>query len=330
MVKRILVTGGAGYIGSHTALQLTAAGHKVVVLDNLYGGNRWAVPPQAEFVQGDIADPALVKSLIRNHQIDAVIHFAAHVVVSESVENPHKYYHNNVLGSFSFIAACIECGIQQFIFSSSAAVYGIPSCNPVSESAVTLPTHPYGSSKLITEWMLRDLATAASVPFKFVALRYFNVAGARLDGKLGQSSPNATHLIKLSAQAACGTRPGLCIFGDDYPTADGTCLRDYIHIEDLVSAHLDAIQYLDGGGENIALNCGYGHGYSVKQVVECMKSVSNVDFSVTIEERRRGDPPELVADNTLIRQRLNWQPQHHDLSIICRTAYQWEQKLPHR
>ena len=324
--RRVLVTGGAGYIGSHTALQLAEAGHEVVVLDNLSSGHRWAVPTQAGFERGDIADRELVKSIIREGRIDAVIHFAAHVVVPESVENPGKYYRNNVVGALNLIEACIAAGVGQLVFSSSAAVYGAPASSPVSEAAAPLPINPYGSGKLMTEWTLRDLAAAES-RFRFVALRYFNVAGARADGTLGQATPRATHLVKVACEAACGVRDGMSLYGDDYPTPDGTCIRDYIHIEDLAQAHLDALDYLNQGGISITMNCGYGRGYSVREVVECVKAVSGVDFPVTVAPRRAGDPPELVADNALIRQRLGWNPRYNDLAAICRTAYRWEQAL---
>ncbi len=336
IVKRVLVTGGAGYIGSHTALRLVEAGHDVVVLDNLYSGHRWAVPERAGFAEGNIADRELVGNILRERRIDAVIHFAGHIVVPESVENPGKYYRNNVVGSFNLIEACIAGGVGHFVFSSSAAVYGIPrngspgggiTGTGIAETADPAPINPYGSGKLITEWTLRDLAAGAGGRFKFVALRYFNVAGARADGTLGQATPRATHLIKVACQAACGVRDGLSVFGDDYPTPDGTCIRDYIHVEDLAAAHLDALDYLDAGGESAAMNCGYGHGHSVREVIECVKAVSGVDFPVTIAPRRAGDPPALVADNALIRQRLGWTPRYDDLTTICHTAYRWEQAL---
>ena len=338
MVKRVLVTGGAGYIGSHTTLQLVEAGHQVVVLDNLCAGHRWAVPERAEFEAGDIADPKAVKRIIDAHRIDAVIHFAAHTVVPESVTDPAKYYRNNVVGSLNLIETCLAAGVSRFVFSSSAAVYGAPNNDEpnhrIAETAATVPINPYGASKLMTEWTLRDLAASAAAHddnrFGFVALRYFNVAGARADGTLGQATHQATHLVKVACQAACGVRDGLSLFGDDYPTPDGTCIRDYIHVEDLARAHLDALNYLDDGGASIIMNCGYGHGYSVAEVIECVKAVSGVDFPVTIAPRRAGDPPALVADNTRIRQCLGWSPRYDDLSTICRTAYQWEQALLNR
>ena len=326
ILKRVLVTGGAGYIGSHTALQLVEAGNRVVVLDNLCNGHRWAVPQQAEFVHGDIADRRLVADLIRRHRLDSVLHFASYISVPESVADPAKYYRNNVFGSYNLIEACLAGGIERFVFSSSAAIYGIPPTSPVAETAAKSPINPYGSGKLMVEWMLRDLAAAAR-RLRFVALRYFNVAGARADGTLGQATPQATHLIKVACQAACGARPGLSLFGDDYPTADGTCVRDYIHIEDLADAHLAALDYLQRGGESIELNCGYGRGYSVAQVIARVKAVSGVDFPVATARRRAGDPPELVADNARIRRRLGWNPRYDDLSVICRSAYRWEQAL---
>jgi UDP-glucose 4-epimerase len=327
VTNRILVTGGAGYIGSHTALLLVNSGHDVVVLDNLYSGHRWAAPSQAEFIQGDIGDRALVAKTIADFGITSVIHFAGHIVVPESVENPAKYYHNNVAGSFNLIDTCIENGVGEFVFSSSAAVYGNPEQCPVSETALTRPINPYGSTKLITEWTLRDLATTAGNGFRYVALRYFNVAGAHMGGGLGQATPEATHLIKVACQAACGTRTRLSIFGDDYETPDGTCIRDYIHVDDLAAAHLDALGYLDGGGDSCVLNCGYGLGFSVKEVVECVKNVSNSDFPVTVEPRRAGDPPRLIADNREIRRVFDWKPQYNDLETICDSAFRWERGL---
>ncbi len=328
MLSPILVTGGAGYIGSHTVLHILKAGYDVVVLDNLYSGHRWAIPEAAEFYQGDIHDRDLVTKIIRKYNIDSVIHFAGHIVVPESVENPAKYYQNNVVGSLNLIDACIANNINHFIFSSSAAVYGVPESCPVNEQATPRPINPYGATKLMTEWTLRDFSMAtSSKPFNYVALRYFNVAGAHIDGGLGQSTPEATHLIKVACQTACGMRPYLSIFGDDYPTADGSCIRDYIHVDDLAVAHLDALSYLHNDGKSTVLNCGYGHGFSVKQVIDCVKTVSNVDFEVQTVARRAGDPPELIADNKKIKRVLNWQPRYDELATICRSAYRWEKKL---
>ena len=326
MPGRILVTGGAGYIGSHTVLQLVAAGNSVVVVDNLYSGHEWAVARQATFYPGDIHDRRRISQILKQHEIEAVMHFAAHTVVPESVQNPAKYYRNNVLGSLNLIEACIEQGVAQFIFSSSAAVYGAAGERTVNESDRTSPINPYGTSKLITEWMLHDFAEAAGGDFNYIALRYFNVAGANMGGKLGQATPQATHLIKVACQTACGIRPGMSIFGDDYDTPDGTCIRDYIHVDDLAAAHLDAWRHLQDGGKTRALNCGYGYGFSVREVIECVKSVSNTDFGVNVRPRRPGDPPQLVADNDKIRRLLNWQPQYNDLEMICRSAWEWEKR----
>ncbi len=327
MSDRILVTGGAGYIGSHTVLQLVEAGNSVVVVDNLYSGHEWALARQATFYQGDIHDRKLIRKILKQHEIETVMHFAAHTVVSESVENPSKYYHNNVLGSLNLIEACIEQGVAQFIFSSSAAVYGATGKRTVKESDRASPINPYGTSKLITEWMLHDFAESTGGDFNYTALRYFNVAGANMGGKLGQAAPEATHLIKVACQTACGIRPGMSIFGDDYDTPDGTCIRDYIHVDDLAAAHLDAWRYLQDGGKTRILNCGYGNGFSVKEVIECVKSVSNTDFEVDVRPRRPGDPPQLVANSDAIRRLLNWQPQYNDLEMICRSACEWEKRL---
>ncbi len=326
MNSTILVTGGAGYIGSHTCRQLIDAGHRVVVVDNLYSGHRWAVPDAAQFVEGDIADAALVHDTLRAHDVRAVIHFAGHIVVPESVADPLKYYRNNTLGSLALIQACLATGVNEFIFSSSAAVYGIPQQLPAREDTPTAPINPYGWSKLMTEWMLRDVV-AATPEFRYVALRYFNVAGASLDGALGQATPEATHLIKVACEAACGQRPGVTIHGTDYATPDGTCIRDYIHVEDLARAHLDALDYLEHGGAAQVLNCGYGHGFTVREVLDTVRAVSGVAFPVTEGPRRAGDPPVLIADAARIRALLGWQPRHEDLRVICETAFQWERRF---
>lgn len=322
----VLVSGGAGYIGSHTSLQLSKANHDVVVLDNLYSGHRWAVPQGADFYQGDIGDPDIIRKIIKSHDIEAVVHFAGHIVVPESVADPLKYYRNNVAGSLNLIQCCTDAGVNRFIFSSSAAVYGIPISIPVSENADKNPINPYGLTKLMTEWTLSDLA-AANLDFRYVALRYFNVAGAHIGGGLGQATPEATHLIKVACQAATGQRPSMSVFGDDYDTADGTCIRDYIHVDDLAVAHLDALNYLSAGGDSLALNCGYGRGYSVREVIDMVKSVSGIDFKVIQEGRRAGDPAALIADNTQIKQTFNWEPRYADLQTICRSAYEWELNL---
>ncbi len=324
----ILVTGGAGYIGSHTVKQLVDAGHRVVVLDNFYSGHRWAVDPAATLVEGDIADKHCVDQLLKTHKIDSVVHFAGYIVVPESVEDPLKYYENNVVGSLRLIEVCEKNNVSRFVFSSSAAVYGLPDSQKVSEDTQLKPINPYGNSKLITEMTLNDIAFAyqhKNTPFKFVALRYFNAAGAQIAGNLGQATPEATHLIKVACEAATGKRDQIKLFGTDYDTPDGSCVRDYIHIEDLASAHLKALDYLADGGESIRLNCGYGKGYSVKEVVEMVKKVSGVNFTAIETDRRPGDPPSLIADNTQIKSLLGWEPEHDDLELICRTAFKWEQ-----
>lgn len=320
----ILVTGGAGYIGSHTVLQLIEAGHDVYVLDNLYSGHKWAVHEAAKFFHGDISNTLLVESILRKHQIDSVVHFAGHIVVPESVVNPAKYYENNVVGSLKLIEACENVGVKHFIFSSSAAVYGEPAQVPIAEHTPVSPINPYGATKLMTEWTLRDMCQASKHGMRYVALRYFNVAGADAQGRLGQATPQATHLIKIACEAATGKRTNMAIFGEDYDTADGTCIRDYIHVEDLANAHLCALDYLAQGGQSQAINCGYGIGYSVKQVVQCVKQVSGVDFTVNIQARRAGDPAQLVAANDKIQSLLGWTPKRNDLELICQSAYEWE------
>lgn len=335
--KTILVTGGAGFIGSHTSRQLITAGCNVVVVDNFYSGHRWAVPSQALLVEGDAGDLAFMSRLFSAHTIDAVIHFAGHIVVPESVADPLKYHRNNTCCSRNLIEACTQHNVQNLVFSSSAAVYGIPTQIPVDETAPTAPINPYGRSKLMTEWMLEDTANsfATSAPtsphqrqFRYVALRYFNVAGASLDGALGQATPEATHLIKIACEAACGKRDHIEIFGTDYPTPDGTCIRDYIHVEDLAHAHLLALSHLFKGGSSEILNCGYGTGFSVKEIVRAVKQVSGTNFKVVEAERRLGDPPALIADAGRIRNLFKWQPRLQDINVICETAFKWEQKQP--
>jgi len=325
MSDAVLVTGGAGYIGSHTARRLVETGRRVVVLDNLYSGHRWAVPAEAAFVQGEIGDSELLRNVFREHGIGSVVHFAAHVEVPESVADPLKYYRNNVVGSLRLIEACAGAGVARMVFSSSAAVYGIPHSLPVDEDAPVAPINPYGWTKAMTERMLADLdASRHPSPLRHVALRYFNVAGASLDGVLGQATPNATHLIKVACEAACGRRDAVYVFGADYPTEDGTGVRDYVHVLDLAEAHVAALDYLDAGGESQVLNCGYGRGYSVLEVIETVRRISGVDFTVLQAPRRAGDPPALVADAARIRKVLGWAPRHDDLEQICRSAYLWE------
>jgi UDP-glucose 4-epimerase len=334
---KVLVTGGAGYIGSHTAHQLVEAGHQVTVLDNLYSGFEWAVPEQARFVRGDISDAALVQRVIRGEKpedkIDAIVHFAAHIEVPESVTDPLKYYRNNTVGSQILIQTAFAEGIRKMIFSSTAALYGDAQTPLVNEESPIAPLNPYGTSKWMTEMILRDLSKATALggdAFRYVALRYFNVAGARLDSKIGQSTPRATHLIKIACETAIGKRDKMFIMGTDYPTPDGTGVRDYIHVEDLARAHLLALEYLDRGGDSDIFCCGYGHGYSVRQVIDTMKKVSGVDFKVEEGPRRPGDSSMIVADSSKIRRILRWTPQCDDLALICKTALDWEKKLATR
>ena len=321
----ILVTGGAGYIGSHTVLAFIEAGRRVVVVDDLSTGRREAVPDGVPLVVGDVGDSALIDRVIREHGVGAVVHFAGSIVVPESVTDPLKYYRNNTAASRALIEACLEGGVGRFIFSSTAAVYGLPEESPVSENTPTVPINPYGTSKLVTEWILRD--TAAAHGFDYVALRYFNVAGADPAGRTGQSTPNATHLIKIAGQAAIGQRDHIEIFGEDYPTPDGTCIRDYIHVSDLAAAHVDALRHLDKGGESLVLNCGYGRGYSVREVLRAVERVAGIKLNIHGAPRRDGDSVSLVADAAKIRKRFGWQPHYDDLDLIVRTAIDWERKL---
>ena len=321
---KLLVTGGAGYIGSHVVRQLGEAGHDLVVLDNLSTGFRSSVL-HGELMVTDLADRDALARLLAEREFDAVLHFAAHIVVPESVADPLKYYGNNTRNTLGLIEVCQTAGIDKFVFSSTAAVYGIPDVMPVDESVVTAPINPYGWSKRMSEQMLMD--TAAAGDLRYVILRYFNVAGADLEGRIGQSTPQATHLIKVACECAVGTRSGMQIFGTDYDTPDGTCVRDYIHVEDLARAHLDGLDYLEDGGASVTLNCGYGHGYSVTEVVDAVRRVSGVDISAETTQRRAGDPPALVADNGRIRGVLNWQPRYNDLDLIVRTALTWERRL---
>ena len=324
----VLVTGGAGYIGGHMALALADRGEDVVVLDNLSTGFDWAVPPRAKLVIGDIGDQELVSRTIRERGIEAVAHFAAKIVVPESVADPLGYYLNNTAKSRSLIEAVVRSGVKSFIFSSTAAVYGETSSEPVGEDTPKNPMSPYGRSKLMTEWMLEDASRAHDLGY--VALRYFNVAGADPAGRIGQSTPAATHLIKVAAQTALGHRPALEVFGTDYPTRDGSCLRDYIQVSDLANAHLSALDHLRRGGGSLTLNCGYGRGYSVLEVIDVMKRVSGVDFPVKLSPRRAGDPAAIVAKADRIRAELGWVPQHDDLDGIVRQALAWERHLAGR
>ncbi|MGD2024868.1 MAG: UDP-glucose 4-epimerase GalE [Methyloceanibacter sp.] len=321
----VLVTGGAGYIGSHMVRELLDAGEDVTVIDNLTTGFRSAVPEQVRFVEGNAGDTSLVGQLLGDTPIDAILHFAGSIVVPESVTDPLGYYANNTCNSRNLLACAVDAGVPNFIFSSTAAVYGEPDRSPAAEDATLRPISPYGSSKLMTETMLADTAQAHAL--RYVALRYFNVAGADPQGRTGQSTPRATHLIKVACEAAVGLRRGIDIYGTDYPTPDGSCVRDYIHVTDLVRAHLDALRYLRGGAESAVLNCGYGQGFSVFEVVEAVKRVSGVDFPVKTVPRRLGDPPELIAGADRIRDILGWRPRLNSLDTIVGHALAWEQHL---
>jgi len=325
--RQILVTGGAGYIGSHVVRQLGAAGESVITLDNLCTGFREAVT-SGELIVGETGDADLLERVFRDHDIDTVMHFAAHTIVPESVADPLKYYRNNTASTRTLLEAAHAHGVRNFVFSSTAAVYGVPAGGRAGEDSPTQPINPYGTSKLMSEWMLRDLAVAGGP--SYVVLRYFNVAGCEPTGLIGQSTPKATLLVKVACEAATGRRPGVSIFGTDYPTPDGTGLRDYIHVEDLASAHLAALDYLRAGGESTTLNCGYGHGYSVREVLSAVERVDGRPLSVTEEARRPGDPPELVAVADRVREVLGWRPQYDDLDTIVRTSLQWERKIAAR
>ena len=320
-MANILVTGGAGYIGSHAVKMLGEQGHKLVVLDNLSKGFREAVL-HGQLIVGDTGDKKLVEKILAENDIDSVMHFAASTVVPESVLEPLKYYNNNTRNTLSLIECCVEADVKHFIFSSTAAVYGIPNIESVTEDTPTNPINPYGASKLLSEIILRDACAASGM--KHAILRYFNVAGCDPDGKIGQSTPDATLLIKVAAEVAEGKREHLKIYGTDYPTSDGTGVRDYIHVTDLVDAHVKALGYLQQGGESQTFNCGYGRGYSVKDVVAAINSVYGQPIKVIERSRREGDPPALVADSEKLKRLTNWQPRFDDLNLIVKTALDWE------
>ncbi len=324
----VLVTGGAGYIGSHMVLELVDAGERVVVLDNLSTGFAWAVAEGAPLIVGDTGDQALVARLIRQFRIEAIIHFAASIVVPDSVRDPLAYYRNNTVNSRALIECAVNNGVRRFIFSSTAAVYGNPAEIPVQEDAPTQPISPYGWSKLMSEVMLGDAGRAHGL--SHVILRYFNVAGADPHCRTGQSSKAATHLIKVAVETALGLRPKIEVFGTDYPTPDGTCIRDYIHVSDLTRAHSDALRHLRSGAPSLTLNCGYGHGFSVLEVIEAVKRASGADFKVETASRRAGDPARIVADSRQARAMLGWQPRFDDLSTIVAHALAWERELMKR
>ena len=319
--KAVLLTGGAGYIGSHVALDLLKEGYQVIILDDLSRGFAAAVT-DCELVRGDVGDKGLVSALLDKHDIGAVLHLAGSTIVPESVDKPLMYYENNTAKSRNLMEACAECGVRHFIFSSTAAVYGIPESGLISLESPIEPVNPYGMSKLMTEIMLRDLSRTA--PLNYASLRYFNVAGADPDGRIGQSTPDCTLLIKLACETALGKRDQLYIYGTDYPTADGTGVRDYIHVSDLAAAHTQALRYLETGADSITLNCGYGHGYSVREVVRAVEQVHGRPIPVVETGRRPGDPPQLVADGSSTRETLGWQPRYDDLEFIIRTSYNWE------
>ncbi|MEO5668437.1 MAG: UDP-glucose 4-epimerase GalE [Bdellovibrionota bacterium] len=321
----ILVTGGAGYIGSHTLRALQAAGHhKILVLDNLYSGHRWAVPSGIGFIEESVGDAALLKKIFEEHPIESILHFAAHLEVEESMREPAKYYDNNFKNSSVLIATASEYLVKNFVFSSTCAIYGSPAKNPVDEDCPKDPLNPYGKSKLMTEWYLEDLVRAGKTKMNYVSLRYFNVAGAHVPGGLGQATPRATQLIKVAAEVACGKRDKLLVYGSDYGTRDGTCIRDYIHVDDLAAAHVLALDFLKKEKRSEVMNLGYGHGYTVLEIADAMKRVSGVDFEVELATRRPGDSEAIYADNSKLVRLLGWKPRYADIDLICRTALEWE------
>jgi len=321
---KVLVTGGAGYIGSHIVKALAEKGHDILVYDNLSFGHEWAVL-FGRLIKGDLADRELLDRVFQEEDVDAVIHMSALIVVDESVREPLKYYRNNFINAVNLIETCLKHKVSNLIFSSTAAVYGIPGTVPVTEVSPLNPINPYGSSKLMVEQTLKDVSVAED--FRYIALRYFNVAGADPLVRVGQARRDATHLITVSLRTALGKRRHLDIFGTDYPTQDGTCIRDYIHVDDLADAHTLALEYLSREGKSKIYNCGYGHGYSVKEVVDKVKEVTNVDFPVRYADRRPGDPPSLIADSTRLKKELGWAPKFDDLGYIIKTAWEWEKRL---
>jgi UDP-glucose 4-epimerase len=321
----VLVTGGAGYIGSHMVLSLRDAGRRVVVLDDLSMGTRSLVPSDVAFVEGDVGNAALVRHLIRDHAVRSVIHFAGSAIVAESMADPLKYYKNNTAAGIGLIDACTGEGIQTFVHSSTCAVYGVPDAVPIGEDAPTRPISPYGASKLALEWALRDVAALSGMTFAI--LRYFNVAGADPAGRAGQISRRPTHLMKIACEAATGKRGFVEINGDDYATPDGTCVRDYVHVSDLAELHRLVLQRLEQRGERLVLNCGYGHGYSVREIIDVVARVAGMDIPTRSAPRRPGDPPELVADTRRLFETLGWRPCYDDIEAIARTALAWERRL---
>ncbi len=320
----VLVTGGAGYIGSHAILALREAGYPVVVIDNLSTGERRLVPKDVPLVVGNIADQELVSAVISEHKCKAAMHFAGSIIVPESIIDPLKYYANNTATSRDLIACCVREGIEAFIFSSTATVYGNPKCVPLPETAETLPVNPYGTSKLMTEWMLRDVSAATGM--HHAILRYFNVAGADPAGRSGQSGPDSSHLIRVACELIVGKRSKMSVFGTDYTTPDGTCIRDYVHVSDLAEAHVLALEHLLRHGENVILNCGYGHGFSVWQVIDVVRKLVGRELAIHMSARRAGDAEILVSDSRKIRETLGWKPRFDDLETIVNTALDWERK----
>jgi len=323
----VLVTGGAGYIGSHAVLALHDAGWKMVVIDDLSNGRREAIPDGVPFLQADIADKDAIQPFLLAQEVGAIMHFAGSIVVPESVENPLKYYRNNTVASHSLIESAVDCGIKHILFSSTAATYGAPTKVPVDEEDPKFPINPYGNSKLMTEVMLRDCSAAHG--FNYGALRYFNVAGADPQGRSGQASKGATHLLKVACEAAVGKRSHVDVFGSDYDTPDGTCIRDYIHVSDLADAHVAALEALIASpAENLTMNCGYGRGFSVLEMLDALDKVNGAPIERRMGPRRAGDPPQLVASNRRLVERLGWKPRHDAIEQIIKTALEWERRLP--
>jgi UDP-glucose 4-epimerase len=326
--RSLLVTGGAGYIGSHVTRLLVEAGERVAVYDNLSSGHAWAVAPGAELVVGDLGECQRLAAMFAERRFDAVLHFAAHIDVAESVREPAKYYRNNVMNALGLFEIAAQHGVGRVVFSSTAAVYGEPDAELIDEATPLAPINPYGASKMMAERILTDIAAAAGQ--RYAILRYFNVAGADPEARIGQATPGSQHLIKLACEAALGLRPVMRINGTDYPTPDGTCVRDFIHVDDLARAHLAALGYLDADGGSVVLNCGYGHGSSVREVLDTVRRVTGVNFPVENGPRRPGDPAALIADTAKIRRVLDWQPRHDDLEFIVRTAWAWAKELQTR
>ncbi len=323
---KILITGGAGYIGSHVVKALGPLGHSLIIYDNLSTGHRQAVT-FGDLIVGDLSDREKLDSVFATHKFDAVLHFAGSIVVPDSVSDPLTYYHNNTVNSHLLLTLCKKHRVQKFIFSSTAAVYGMPNDGVCREDSELAPINPYGHSKLMTEHMLRDFSQSSD--FCYVALRYFNVSGADPEGKIGQSFPQATHLIKVACETACGKRPSISVFGTDYPTPDGSCVRDYIHVSDLADAHVKALEYLDRGGKSEVLNCGYGHGFSVHQVLNRVKEITGVEIKVVNSPRRPGDPASITSKADRIQSVIGWKPKFDDLNIIIKSAYEWEKRRPY-